>query len=74
MKTITEILPGARVTVRGGFGLEPPQKVTVGEIDSKNGRLLFDYHCPKSGSRWAYFDQVVGYVGPKSANNRWDDE
>ena len=53
---------GDRVIVRGGFGQEPPETVTVEEIDEKNGRPLICYTDASGAGRWAYFDQIVRVV------------
>ena len=73
MKTISKIEVGDIVTVRGGFGTEPPIKVEVLDLGDKNGRYLFGYEDPKQGSRWAYFEQVVGFTGECYLRDDWED-
>jgi len=57
---LEDIREGSVVVVRGGFGSEPPQTVTVDEVHAeiKNGRAGIDYTESNGNGRWAYLDQV----------------
>jgi len=54
--------PGDTVVVKGGFGSEVAQTVTIEGLGEKNGRPLFDYTDNKGESRWAYLTQIVRIV------------
>lgn len=49
---------GDKVWVKGGFGMEEPQEVTVTWFGEHKGRWAFDYHDGHH-SRWAYVSQIV---------------
>ena len=47
-----------KTIVRGGFGLEPPQVVTIRRTGVHKGRQVFDYTDSNGLSRWCYAEQV----------------
>lgn len=57
-----EVKEGMEVIVRGGFGIEVPEQVTVLSVDEKNGRKVFDYIDKGGYPRWAYVSQIVETV------------
>jgi hypothetical protein len=57
-----EVREGSIVIVRGGFGIEEPQEVTVEEFDEKNGRTLICYTDNNGDGRWAYLYQIERIV------------
>lgn len=57
--TAEHIKVGSIVIVRGGFGTEEPEKVTVTHpLEEQKGRLAFGYTDKAARSRWAYTQQV----------------
>jgi hypothetical protein len=57
---------GMKVEVKGGFGTEKPEIVTVEELGSKNDRPLFFYTDKDNTPRWAYKTQIIRVVEEKS--------
>ena len=60
MCSLNEIRVGSVVRVRGGFGSDPAQTVTIEGIedDGKNGRATIDYTDNKGEGHWAYLHQI----------------
>ena len=52
--------PGDVVTVRGGFGRETPERVTVLSVGNEAGQTVIDYRDGTGRQRWAYLWQVGG--------------
>jgi hypothetical protein len=50
--------PGDIVTVRGGFGRETPERVTVVSVGTESGQPVIDYRDACGHERWAYLWQV----------------
>ena len=50
---------GDKVIVRPGFGTEPPVRVRVSDLDTKNGQKLIVYLDDDGHERWAYINQIV---------------
>jgi hypothetical protein len=53
---LQEVRRGSVVMLRGGFGNDPPRRVTLTGVyaDVKNGQPGVDYE-----GHWAYLDQIV---------------
>jgi hypothetical protein len=51
--------PGDVVTVRGGFGRETPERVTVVSVGTECGQTVIDYRDGTGVERWAYLWQVA---------------
>lgn len=58
--------PGDTVIVRGGFGREPAERVTIISTGVECGRPVIDYFDRKGRERWAYFDQIEGIIEPEN--------
>lgn len=56
----TKLKPGSVVVVRGGFGDEPPEQITVEgvEYDEDKNDYIIDYTDKKGDGRWAYINQI----------------
>lgn len=51
--------PGDTVLVRGGFGREMPERVTILDVGIEAGRKVIDYIDHRGRTRWAYAEQVT---------------
>lgn len=62
--TTKNVREGSVVVIRGGFGTERAETVTLTnvEADIKNGRAGCDYVDSKGDERWAYLTQIVRVV------------
>ena len=49
---------GDDVYVRGGFGMEPPQLVTITGVGTKEGQTAYDYVDKNGENRWFYEWQI----------------
>lgn len=49
---------GDTIVVRGGFGRELPETVTVVNKGDEDGRVVIDYIDGSGRKRWAYLYQV----------------
>jgi hypothetical protein len=49
---------GDEVIIRGGFGMEPPQRVTVTGVGTKRGKIVYDYVDKGGNNRWFYEWQI----------------
>lgn len=49
---------GNEVYVRGGFGMEPPQLVTITGSGTKNGKTIYDYVDKDGEIHWCYDYQI----------------
>ena len=60
MIMLEDVRAGSVVRIRSGFGSEPPETVTLTnvEADIKNGRPGCDYTDRKGNGRWAYLSQI----------------
>jgi hypothetical protein len=60
MITLENVRVGSVVRIAGGFGMEPPETVTLEDVeeDIKNGFPGVCYTDKKGDGRWAYLDQI----------------
>ena len=58
--SLRDIRLGSVIRIRGGFGLDAPETVTIDcvEADGKNGRATIGYTDNNGDGRWAYLDQI----------------